>query len=152
MKLSEFKNHLLTTPQLSFMLPEGILIASHFHVTEIGLLTRKFVDCGGVMRNEQKINFQIWVASDVEHLLSPSKLLSIITAYETDIDTQDLEIEFEYQTETINKYGLTFNNGYFVFTNTLTACLAPNACGVAQIQPVTLNTNLSCAPNSGCCG
>ncbi len=159
MKLSEFKNHLNSSKTLSFMLPEGLIIPEHFHITEAGLITKHFIDCGGVTRTEQSISFQVWVSVDVNHRLDSTKLLDIISKYETVIDKQDLEIEFEYQTDTINKYGITFNNGYFVFTNKLTNCLAPDKCGLPafekqkiKLTDLTASAQTSCCtPNSGCC-
>ncbi len=159
MKLSEFKSHLNNAKTLSFMLPEGLIIPEHFHITEAGLITKHFIDCGGVTRNEQTISFQIWVSTDTDHRLETTKLLGIISKYESAIDHQDLEIEFEYQADTINKYGLSFNNGYFVFTNKFTNCLSPDSCGLPSFQkPKIKLTDLStstqtscCTPNSGCC-
>ena len=159
MNLSEFKTHLQKATNISFMLPEGVLIPSHFHITEAGLVTKHFIDCGGITRIEKFVSFQLWVANDIDHRLDSNKLLAIISKYESTINAEDLELEFEYQDETINKYGLTFNNGYFVFTNKHTACLASDACGISEHQKskvkmadLTAATSASCcAPNSGCC-
>lgn len=162
MKLSEFKNHLSASTKLNFMLPEGLLVPDHFHITEAGLVTKHFIDCGGTVRDEKKISFQIWTSVDTDHRLEPSKLLAIISKYEQVIDTEDLDVEFEYQHETINKYGLNFNNGYYVLTNTKTACLAEEACGLPSFDAssalatkvatvLTTKASSSCAPNSGCC-
>ena len=160
MKLSTFKNHLGESKTLTFMLPEGVLIPSHFHITEIGLVTKQFIDCGGTIRNEKTISFQLWTSTDTDHQLETSKLLGIIRKYEEVINHDDLEIEFEYQHETINKYGLNFNNGYFILTNTKTACLAEDVCGITNLTSTTKNLGTAsmvtnqdscCAPNSGCC-
>ena len=48
MKLSEIKKHLNTAEAVNFQLPTGEFVAEHFHVTEIGLVTKHFIDCGGV--------------------------------------------------------------------------------------------------------
>lgn len=164
MKLSEFKSHLSNCSHLNFMLPEGLLIPSHFHITEAGLSTKHFIDCGGTERLEKKISFQIWTSTDTDHRLEPTKLLSIIHKYEQVIDSTDLDIEFEYQHETINKYELKFNNGYFILSNTKTACLAEEACGLPSFEgtltnakvnksltDLTPSANSCCTPNSGCC-
>ena len=157
MKLSEFKNHLSASTKLNFLLPEGALIPSHFHITEAGLVTKHFIDCGGTIRGEKKISFQIWTSVDLDHCLEPSKLLAIINKYEQVINKEDLDIEFEYQHDTINKYGLNFNNGYFILTNTKTACLAEEACGLptqkvkTALADLTTKESSCCAPNSGCC-
>ena len=49
MRLSEFKNSLVKQELLTFKLPNGTKIPSHFHVTEVGLITREFIDCGGLL-------------------------------------------------------------------------------------------------------
>jgi hypothetical protein len=86
MNLSTLKNILPTLENISFQLEDGTLVPSHFHVTEIGLITKKFIDCGGIMRDEQKINFQLWVADDFDHRLASSKLLNIIHLAEKQLD------------------------------------------------------------------
>ena len=40
MKLSEIKNQLKNLTQIGFQLPNGELVPSHFHVTEVGLITK----------------------------------------------------------------------------------------------------------------
>ena len=49
---------------IAFQLPDGSLVPEHFHVTEVGKVTKHFIDCGGVLRKEEKINFQLWNAND----------------------------------------------------------------------------------------
>jgi hypothetical protein len=60
MKLSELKNHLTGLKNISFQLPTGKLVPTHFHVTEVGKITKSFIDCGGKVRFEEMINFQLW--------------------------------------------------------------------------------------------
>ncbi len=59
MKLSEIKNYLKNRTQIAFQLPNGELVPNHFHVTEVGKITKHFIDCGGVIRNEEVANFQL---------------------------------------------------------------------------------------------
>jgi hypothetical protein len=56
------------------------------------------------------------------------KLLSIIDLSETVLAISDLEIEAEYQSETIGKYGLDFNGKYFSLTTKQTDCLVKDKC------------------------
>lgn len=51
MKLSEFKKQLSTVTELNFVLPNGTIVPQHFHVTEVGQVTKNFIDCGGTVRN-----------------------------------------------------------------------------------------------------
>jgi hypothetical protein len=59
MKLSEIKNHLSTLKNIAFKLPNGTLVQPHFHVTEVGRITKDFIDCGGKVRSERVVNFQL---------------------------------------------------------------------------------------------
>ena len=97
MKLSEIKKHLATAEAVNFRLPSGAYVPEHFHVTEIGLVTRHFIDCGGTERLEKVVNFQLFDANDYEHRLKPEKLIKIITLSEDKLGICDLEIEVEYQ-------------------------------------------------------
>ena len=47
MTLAEIKSALQTLETISFKLPDGSLVPSHFHVTEVGKVTKHFIDCGG---------------------------------------------------------------------------------------------------------
>ncbi len=157
MKLSEVKNILATAETVNFKLQDGQSIPEHFHVTEVGAVTKHFIDCGGTVRTEKKVNFQLWNANDFEHRLKPQKLLNIISLSERVLGLEDLEIEVEYQSSSIGKYGLAFDGENFILNNTETACLAQDACGIApekqkiklvQLSTATLN---SCTPGGGCC-
>jgi hypothetical protein len=130
MKLSEIKHILPNLERLSFELENGTVVPEHFHVTEVGMVTKHFIDCGGVVRNEKVISFQLWNANDMEHRLKPIKLLNIINLAERKLGIEDVEIEVEYQAETIGKFGLQVVNGKFILTNKQTDCLAKDNCGI----------------------
>ena len=155
MKLSEVKIQLQTLQNVAFQLPNGNFVPEHFHVTEVGLVTKKFIDCGGTLRQENVANFQLWDANDVEHRLKPKKLLDIIMLSEKILEISDLEIEVEYQDTTIGKYDLSFNGQHFVLMNKQTACLAQDQCGIpSENQNIKLsdaNSNTSCTPGGNCC-
>lgn len=157
MKLSQFKNSLSTIENFNIELPNGALVPAHFHITEMGLQTKKFIDCGNTIREENVVTFQVWYAGDFEHRLTPTKVFKIIDASKNLIGDADLEIEVEYQgKDTIGKYGLEFTNGNFVLTPKETTCLANDHCGIpAEKMKVTLKElqaqTSCCTPNSGCC-
>ncbi len=154
MTLSQFKSKLETLDILYFQLPDGTLVPSHFHVTEIGKINKQFIDCGGKVRIEEKVNFQLWDANDYNHRLHPEKLLKIIHISEKILHLSDLEIEVEYQGNTIEKFGLSYNGTHFQLTTTKTDCLAKEACGITTPKPkINLSTiqNSKCLPESGCC-
>lgn len=157
MKLSEIKTYLKTLDKVEFKLPNGKLVPRHFHVTEVGKVSKTFIDCGGTLRQESKINFQLWEANDYDHRLHPEKLLNIINLSEKTLNLKDVEIEVEYQSETIGKYNLDFKNDQFLLKSTKTDCLALESCGVPSLKPKLKLSELQnqvtncCAPDSGCC-
>lgn len=156
MKLSELKKQLSTITDLNFVLPNGTVVPKHFHVTEVGQVTKKFIDCGGTVRNEKVVNFQLWEANDFDHRLAPQKLNDIIALSEKVLGLEDAEIEVEYQSDTIGKYGVEFNGKDFVLTSTQTNCLAQDKCGIPQeklkVNLVDLtNTQSCCTPGGKCC-
>ncbi|QIG88474.1 hypothetical protein G6R40_01845 [Chryseobacterium sp. POL2] len=154
MTLEQIKEILPTLENVEFQLENGTFVPEHFHVTEVGQITKNFIDCGGTIRNEKVVNFQLWNADDYEHRLKPGKLLNIIQLSEEKLGIENAEIEVEYQAETIGKFDLDFNGKSFVLKNKTTACLAEDACGIpSQKQKVNLSelNNTCCTPNSGCC-
>jgi len=157
MKLSEIKNHLNSLTNLNFILPDGSLVPEHFHVTEIGSVVKNFIDCGGTIRNENVISFQLWNANDTDHRLKPENLLKIISHSEEKLEIKDNEVEVEYQSDTIGKYGLDFDGENFVLTQKNTACLAIDQCGIPAQKPRIKLTNLNnnaattCTSSEGCC-
>jgi len=154
MTLEQIKNILPTLTNVKFQLENGTFVPEHFHVTEVGQITKNFIDCGGVVRTEKVVNFQLWNANDNEHRLKPAKLLSIIKLSEEKLGIEDAQIEVEYQTETIGKFDLAFEGDSFILKNKMTACLATDACGVpAEKEKIKLSilTTPGCQPNSGCC-
>ena len=124
MTLSAIKSELKKLTTITFQLPNGELVDPHFHVTEVGKATKHFIDCGGTIRYEEVVNFQLWEAQDYDHRLYPEKLLSIIELSEQKLGLTDLEIEVEYQMkETIGKFALAFDGTNFQLKSKLTDCL-----------------------------
>ncbi|UPS91076.1 DUF6428 family protein [Bizionia sp. M204] len=155
MKLSEIKQHLSQLETIAFQLPNGQLVPNHFHVTEVGKINKHFIDCGGTVRTENVINFQLWEANDYDHRLHPEKLVSIIELSEKILNLEDLEIEVEYQGSTIGKYDLDFDGTNFLLTNKQTDCLAKDKCGIpagkSKLKLSEIEKIDRCAPGSGCC-
>ena len=157
MKLSEIKSELKKLTTIAFQLPNGELVPNHFHVTEVGKVTKHFIDCGGTVRNEEVANFQLWEANDYDHRLHPEKLVHIIELSENKLQIPDLEIEVEYQMkDTIGKFNLDFNGTNFLLTSMQTDCLAKDNCGIPAEKIKTKIEEWKekascCAPDSGCC-
>lgn len=156
MKLSEIKKQLSTLENVAFVLPNGTYVPEHFHVTEVGLISKSFIDCGGKLRKETVVNFQLWDANDFEHRLKPQKLLKIIALSENTLGIEDQEVEVEFQGETIGKYDIGFNGKEFTLVNKQTACLAQDQCGIptekqkVKLSEIPIQSN-SCTPGGNCC-
>ncbi|MCF8464693.1 MAG: DUF6428 family protein [Flavobacteriales bacterium] len=155
MKLSEVKRALTEMSELTFRLEDGTKVPAHFHVTEVGSVKRHFIDCGGTVRKDEAVNFQLWSANDHDHRLAATKLLNIIRLSEDKLALNDVNVEVEYQTSTIGTYGLEFDGNAFVLTNLQTDCLAKDNCGIPQAkEKVALGQAAQescCAPGGGCC-
>lgn len=158
MNLEQFKSILKTKKEIAFELPNGELVPNHFHVTEVGQVDKRFIDCGGTVRDEKVVNFQLWSANDYDHRLHPEKLVSIIELSQNTLDLSNEEIEVEYQGETIGKYGLEYLGGNFLLTSKSTDCLAKDKCNIPVVEKakvalsdLTGENNNTCTPGSGCC-
>ena len=151
MILSEFKHYLKIVSEVTFLKPNGNKIPKHFHITEVGQTSKKFIDCGGTVRNEEVISMQLWESVDFLHRLEPSKLNSIIELSEKKLEIGNYEIEMEYQGETIEKYGVAFTNGIFQLISTNTACLALDKCGIPSLENSKEKVQQDCTPGGGCC-
>lgn len=156
MKLSEIKASLSNAEGVNFRLPDGTMVPEHFHVTEVGIITKDFIDCGGTVRHERIVNFQLWNANDTEHRLKAGKLLNIIALSEKVLGIDDLDVEVEYQDTTIGKYDLGFDGRDFLLLSKQTNCLAQDKCGIPpakqKIEMKTLGSSENCCtPGGGCC-
>ena len=80
MKLNELKAALARHPEttLRFILPNGEAVPAHAHVTEVARIEKRFIDCGGTLRNDLMCRLQTWTANDYEHRLMAGKLLGIL--------------------------------------------------------------------------
>ena len=147
MKLSELKALLdgNGNAELKIFLADGNEVGVHFHVTEVGLVQKKFIDCGGTVRESTTWLLQIWTAHDVDHRLKPSKLSKILDMAGAVLGDGDHEVQVEYGDEVAATYDLfsyARNDEEVVLflRGKKTDCLAPDKCGVS-----------ACAPGSGCC-
>ena len=157
MKLVELKKILTEIDQVTFELPNGDKVPSHFHVTEVGKIDKNFIDCGGTVRKETVVNFQLGTSKDYDHRLTADQLKKIIALSEKVIGIGNEEIEVEYQSDTIGKYDLTFNGWNFVLQSKQTDCLAKDNCGIPVEKKKKSLADLGekeescCAPGGGCC-
>ncbi|MFD1314882.1 DUF6428 family protein [Namhaeicola litoreus] len=154
MKLSELKQSLSKLDKIAFQLPDGTFVPRHFHVTEVGQISKRFIDCGGTLRKEEKVSLQLWNENDYDHRLHPEKLLHILELSEKSLSLEDSEIEVEYQGETIQKFGLELDGDNFILSTKQTDCLAKEKCAIPSVKPKLELADLGascCSPNSTCC-
>jgi hypothetical protein len=159
MRISELNKTLREVNSLSVFTPDGLQVPQHFHITEAGLTTKHFIDCGGTIRLEKVVSMQLWVANDTDHRLSPVKLAGILKKAEPLFMQEDLEVEIEYQANTIGRFGLEYADGKFQLTTKATNCLAQDHCGIPSSQMPEFEPAFSlvetgaatCKPGGGCC-
>lgn len=158
-KMQELMDHLAKCGDvgLEIVLPSGQTMPAHFHVTEVGRVRKNFVDCGGTLRETEACVLQVWVATDVDHRLTASKLLKILKVGERLFPTKDVPVDFEVDLGTVSILALqkvTFAtedvNGCarLVLGRKHTECLAPDRCGVPTGVGLQVLSS-GCGP--GCC-
>lgn len=156
MTLSALKQQLAGMTELRFMLPNGSFVPAHAHITEIGSVQKRYIDCGGTIREEYKVSAQLWVSVDTDHRLMPEKLLRIIQLAEEKAGVADGEVEVEYQGTTIERYGLEAGANGLQLTASQTACLAQDQCGIPVQKEKRSLADLTkesscCTPGGSCC-
>jgi hypothetical protein len=90
-----------------FILPDGDYIPAHAHVTEIGHVSKKFIDCGGVMGTTEKVLLQTHVGRDIEHRLRSDRFAKILQLGERLLPHDQLEVEVEYDCCVVAQYPIT---------------------------------------------
>lgn len=135
MKLSELKNKLESRPgaNIRFLLPDGKPVPVHAHVTEVARIDKRFVDCGGTLRNDSLCRLQTWFADDVDHRLTAGKLLKILDKAKSFLASDELEVDVEHEVQFISQFPLESVEmlpGEIVLHlgTRHTHCLAPDRC------------------------
>lgn len=139
MNVLELTQMLLSNPRskLQFILPSGAAIPAHFHVTEVALVDKSFIDCGGTKRRTSTCQLQIWTSTDVEHRLEAEKLARIMRLAEPILNSETLSVEIEYGPEVASCYSIgdvinALGSIQFHLIGRQTDCLAKDKCGVPQ--------------------
>jgi len=106
MNLTEFRMLLDQNPDLNlrFILPDGTPMAAHAHVTEVARIDKRFVDCGGTLRNDALCRLQTWVADDLHHRLTAGRLLGILDKAASILQSDALEVDIEYEAKWISQF------------------------------------------------
>lgn len=135
MKLNELKAALARHPEttLRFVLPNGESVPAHAHVTEVARIEKRFIDCGGTLRNDLMCRLQTWTANDYEHRLTAGKLLGILNKAGSFLTTDDMEVDVEHEVQFISQFPLESievdgSQLLLKLTERHTACLALDKC------------------------
>lgn len=155
MNLSQFQQALQATTAATLELRIGPqqTLPRHFHVTEVGLVTKDFIDCGGVRRRDQTCVLQTLVAHDTDHRLSPQKLAGILEKSAALGLDPHLPVDVELQGTSIETWRVVAaqmadNTLIFTLEPKHTACLAEDLCGLAVLPLTTVS---GCGGSTGCC-
>lgn len=151
MTLRELKTLLAENParELLLELPSTEFVPEHFHVTEVGLVRKDFIDCGGSRRSLDYCSLQAWVAHDLDHRMTTDKLGKILSLSGSVLPDDRVTVEVEYEAPYISQFPLIdigVNAEVMIWRLGVkhTACLAPDKCGVTPITTC-------CDVKSGCC-
>lgn len=150
MRYSELLSAVQSIDELRIIDPAGHLVAAHAHLTEVALVRKHFIDCGGIERRADSVTLQLFVADDTDHRLAPLKLLGILNSAIKQLGLRNEEVFIEHQQETLSTFGLRFDGMSFHLTPLYTNCLASDSCGIQPSQ-MPKRPATKCAPGSGCC-
>lgn len=105
MTLPEFAGLLADHPThgITLKLPDGTTAPAHFHVTEIGAISKAFLDCGGKSHTEQTCVLQVWVADDYDHRIQAGKLANILGKAKSLFDSDEPPVEFEHEAPVLTR-------------------------------------------------
>src|ERR1700744_4625978 len=106
MRISEFKKVLSENSgrSIRFVLPTGTKAPPHAHVTEVALIEKKFVDCGGTFRTDSLCRLQTWFADDTDHRLKPAQFLTILDKAASFLGTGNLEVDVEHEAPFVSQF------------------------------------------------
>lgn len=155
MTLAELKTLLAENPQHQFrlLLPDASPVPVSFHITEVGRVHKRFLDCGGTPRETTTCQLQVWVGEDYDHRIETQKMAGILEKGKTLLLDDSLPVEIEYEDRVISQYTIegheTAEDAVVLrLAHKHTECLAPELCGLPQ-RDFRLP---SVAGKGACCG
>lgn len=159
MKLSQFVALLGAHPDKPFrlVLPGENVVPASFHITEVGYVAKKFIDCGGRLHATETCLLQAWLGGDTDHRLLAGKMAGVLTlaaAKGVLPSGKDLDVEIEYEDTIISQYmvadyAVTDSAVVLSLAGKHTDCLAKEAC-LPTALPMAGGEAAGCGP--GCCG
>jgi hypothetical protein len=164
MKLSQFSDLLLSHPEKPFhlVLPGSQTVPASFHITEVGHVTKKFIDCGGKLHSLASCQLQVWLGDDTDHRLYAGKMSRVLELAKDKgvLPAEDLDVEIEYEDTAISQYtvwnvAVTESAVVISLESKHTDCLAKELCCpptlLTMAQGTSAEAESCCAPGSGCC-
>ena len=152
MKLHQFKTLLEANADKYFglQLPGDKAVPQAFHITEVGFVSKTFIDCGGKVHTVQTCQLQAWIGPDVDHRIEAGKMASILDKAQAIVPNDFLDLEIEYEDEVISQYTVAdaeVSEGAVTLhlAHKHTDCLAQELC----IVPA--GATGGCTPGGGCC-
>ena len=138
MKLKDLKATLALHPDAlpRFILPDGDQVPAHFHITEVGHVAKRFIDCGGKLHDTtDTCLLQTYVADDVDHRLNAGTFAKILQLGDQVLPHDDLEVEVEYDCCVVAQYPVasaTLSGAHIEIQlgEKHTDCLAKEKCGI----------------------
>lgn len=156
MKFSRFTDLLQTYPDKPFhlVLPGHNTVPVSFHITEVGHVTKTFIDCGGKVHTVQTCQLQAWLGEDTDHRLLAGKMAGVLAqaaAQGVLPAGEDLDVEFEYEDVALSQYTVaretvTENAVVLHLAAKHTDCLAKDVC----LPPLPMMAGDATA--AACCG
>jgi hypothetical protein len=141
MNITELKAQLRAHPELNVSVrrPDGSPVPAHYHLTEVGHVTKKFVDCGGKFRSSESCVLQTHFGSprDDGHRLTAGKFAMILDLAKPILPSEELAVEVEYDAGVISQSPLesitvTGGSVQLHLGAKHTDCLAKEKCGTDE--------------------
>jgi len=158
MQISELKKILSENAcrDIRFILPTGTKAPPHAHVTEVALIEKKFIDCGGTFRTDSLCRLQTWFADDTDHRLTAGKLLAILDKSASFLGTDDLEVDVEHEAPFISQFPIEkieVEDGVLTIRLGVkhTACLAEDRCLPPNLNKTNILAPLPSFKEKKCC-
>ena len=159
MKLRHLNEILEKTPTAwpKLILPDGDVIPAHFHITEVGHVTKRFIDCGGKVHDKIAICLlQTWISDhDLEHRLNAGTFAKILQLGRQVLPHDDLDVEIEYEDCAVTQFPIKSArlSGDYIeiqLAEKHTDCLAKERCGIDG-QSCGTNEEGSATEKVTCC-
>jgi hypothetical protein len=138
---------------IELQLPDGTTAPAHFHITEVGHISKTFIDCGGEPHSTEACLLQVWVADDTDHRVRTDKLLKIFDQAGKVLPNLELPVELEYEAPVLTQLPVighesTGGTLRLLLGSKHTDCLAKDIC-LPDIKLPSIPG--ACSPGGGCC-